>query len=281
MSRDPEDPEDLAEQPLAAWGSGRHPSDVARSGEVVLRPSGAWTPAVLALLRHLEDAGFPGSPRVVGDGYAADGRMAVSYVPGGSPHPGPWPDDQVGRIGALLRSLHDASASFVAPGGAAWKPWWLRQVPAGGDVVIGHGDAGPWNIVGRGGRPEALIDWEYAGPVDRISELAYAVWLNAQLHDDDIAELQGLPSGRARARQAHSIMDGYRLPAAGRGELIDRMIEVAVHDARAEAVMANVTPDSTEAVGPTGYPVLWAITWRARSASWMMRNRAVLIDPAA
>lgn len=201
------------EQPLSAWGSGGHPSDAARSGEMVLKSSGSWTPAVLAVLRHLERVGFPGSPRVVVDGYAADGRTTVSYVPGASPHPGPWADDQVGRVGELLRSLHDATASFVTPEGCAWKSTWLRQAPPGGEVVIGHGDAAPCNIVGRDGRPEALVDWEYAGPVDRITELAYAVWLNAQLHDDDVAELQGLPGARARARQAHSILDGYGLPS--------------------------------------------------------------------
>src|SRR4051794_28525696 len=53
----------------------------ALSGDVVLKPVGAWGPAVVALLRHLESAGFPGAPRVVGDGYVPDGRLAVTYVP--------------------------------------------------------------------------------------------------------------------------------------------------------------------------------------------------------
>ncbi|HSZ28425.1 MAG TPA: hypothetical protein VK784_01545, partial [Pseudonocardiaceae bacterium] len=56
----------------------------------------------------------------------------------------------------------------------------------------------------------------------------------------------------------------------------DRMIEFAVHSARSEAVKYGVTPDTATAVDPSGYPVLWAITWRARSASWMLRNRQVL-----
>src|SRR5699024_1497028 len=111
--------------------------------------------------------------------------------------------------------------------------------------------------------------------IGRRTELAYAVWLNAQLHDDDVAELQGLPDAATRARQAHTILDGYGLPARDRPGLIDRMIEVAVHAARAEAVLARVTPDSQDAVAADGYPVLWAIAWRARSASWMMRNRAL------
>ena len=269
------------EQSLSTWGSGSFPSGASRSGEVVLRESGPWTPAVLDLLRHLERVGFERAPRVVGDGYASDGRLAVSFVPGESPHPGPWANDHVASVGALLKSLHESTASFTPAAGAEWQDTWLHQIGNGGDMVFGHRDAAPWNIVGRDQRPEALVDWEFAGPIDRLTELAYAVWLNAQLHDDDVAELQGLPDARARARQVHAILDGYELPSNRRGDVVERMIEVAVHAARAEAVMANVHPDGTEAIDAHGYPVLWAITWRARSASWMMRHRILLTDPTS
>ena len=133
--------------------------------------------------------------------------------------------------------------------------------------------------IGRDGSPEAFVDWEFAGPVDRVTELAYTAWLNAQLHDDDVAELQCLPDARTRARHFHSILDGYGLSTRRRTEVVDRMIELAVHSARAEAVMAGVTPETADAVDPEGYPVLWAITWRARSASWMIRHRALLLAP--
>lgn len=269
------------EQPLSTWGSGNAPSGASRSGEVVLRESGPWASAVVDLLRHLEMVGFQGAPRVVGEGYASDGRLAVSFVPGESPHPGAWADDHVAGVGVLLKSLHEATASFTPAAGAAWQDTWLHQIGNGGDLVFGHGDPAPWNIVGPDRQPQALVDWAFAGPLDRLTELAYAVWLNAQLHDDDVAELQGLPGARARARQVHAILDGYELPSSRRSEVVERMIEVAVHAARAEAVMAHVHPDSTEAVDAEGYPVLWAITWRARSASWMMRHRALLDDPSA
>lgn len=132
-------------------------------------------------------------------------------------------------------------------------------------------------MLARDGEVSALIDWEFAGPVDPLTELAYATWLNAQLHDDDIAELQQLPGPAERARQAHDIIEGYGVPGSKKQEVVDRMIEVAVHAARAEAVSAGVTPQSNEAVDPTGYPVLWAITWRARSASWIIRHRSLLL----
>ncbi|HXQ61575.1 MAG TPA: hypothetical protein VN796_04525 [Acidimicrobiales bacterium] len=53
------------------------------------------------------------------------------------------------------------------------------------------------------------------------------------------------------------------------------MVEFAIHSARHEAVLGNVTPES-DAVDASGYPVLWGVTWRARSASWMLRHRSVL-----
>jgi hypothetical protein len=34
-----------------------------RSGDTVVRPGGSWTPAVHAVLRHLEAVGFDGAPR--------------------------------------------------------------------------------------------------------------------------------------------------------------------------------------------------------------------------
>ena len=151
------------EQTLSTWGSGTLRSDATRAGDIVLKSSGRWSSAVIALLQHLERVGFIGAPRVVEGGYASDGRMMLGYVPGESPHPGAWSDDQVGRVGELLRQLHNATSTFVAPPGADWQ----------------------------------------------------------------------------------------------------------------------TTPDSAEAVDESGYPALWAITWRARSASWMMRHRAMLLKPGS
>ena len=242
---------------------------------VVYRDPGPQSPAVLALLRHLERAGFNGAPRVVGGGFAADGREMVRYIEGSSPHPRAWPEEAVGGVGRLLAGLHAAAATFAPAPDAVWKPWFGRDL-SGSRPVLGHCDTGPWNIVAADGQPAALIDFEYAGPVDAIWDLAQAAWLNAQLHDDDIAERCDLPCAAARARQLRLILDGYGLPRSDRDDFIDKMITFAVHDARAEAVNAGVTPDVVSATTPTGYPYAWAITWRARSASWMLANRSLL-----
>lgn len=49
--------------------------------------------------------------------------------------------------------------------------------------------------------PVAMVDWEYAGPVDPLVELARVCWLFPQLHDDDLAEMYDLPSLTIRAKQ--------------------------------------------------------------------------------
>lgn len=231
---------------------------------VVYKSVGPWTPSIRALLQHLERVGFPGAPRVAGAGF--------TFVPGTSPHPHAWPDSTVAEVGVLLRALHDATADFAAPRGAVWKPSWLRDL-GGEDLVYGHGDTAPWNIVGPAA---ALIDWEFAGPVDRLWELAHTVWLNAHLVDDDVADLQGLPDVATRVRHARAIVDGYGLAAGQRAELVERLADVAAHSARHEAIDHAITPSSNAATAADGYPVLWAITWRVRSASWIARHRALL-----
>jgi signal transduction histidine kinase len=256
--------------------SGGWQTEVHRAGGIVYRSPGPQSPTVIALLRHLEAVGFEAAPRVIGDGFAPDGREILAYIEGRSPQPEPWSDDAVADIGRLLRRLHEATATFGTEG-RAWRPWFARSLP-GDEIVIGHGDLGPWNILARQGRPVAFIDWDNAGPVDATWELAQVAWLNVQLHDDDIAERVGLPGAAHRARQLRVLVDEYGLARDRRRALVDQMAELAVHEARQEAVDGGVTPDSSTAVAGNGYPILWAVAWRCRSASWILRHRTLLSD---
>ncbi|MFC4590132.1 aminoglycoside phosphotransferase family protein [Sphaerisporangium corydalis] len=253
-------------EPLTAAEGG--PSHVTRSGRTVRRPAGPWTGTVHALLRHLEDAGFTGAPRVVGDGLDADGNEVLTYIEGAVVHPEPSSEEIVGQAGALLRDLHTATAGFRPPPDALWQPWWTHR--EGGESVIGHCDAGPWHTVVRDGRPVGFIDWTLAGPVDRLDEVASTAWWHAQLHGDDVAERVGLPGAEVRARRLRAFLDGYGLPAADRDGLVARMIEFAIRDCAAEAARARITPDSADPAP------LWALAWRARAADWMIRHRPLL-----
>ncbi len=241
---------------------------VFRRGDTVHRETGPWAPAVHSLLRHLERVGYARAPRVVGSGFDAQGRETLTYIEGKVLHPKPWGEDAMAQIGLMLRELHRATASFSAPADAIWRPWFGRQL--GTHNAIGHCDAAPWNIVSADGNPVALIDWEVGGPVDFIFDLAQACWLNAMLYDDDVAELHHLPSPKVRARFLRAILDGYELPRSLRVGFVDKMIEFAVHDAAEQVIETNVTQGTKD---PTP---LWAITWRTRSAAWMLHHRSML-----
>ena len=101
------------ERRLPVPGSDGEESRASLRAGVVYRDPGPWSPAVLALLRHLERAGFTGAPQVAGGGFAADGREMVRYIEGSSPHPRAWPESAVGEVGALMAGLHAAAATFV------------------------------------------------------------------------------------------------------------------------------------------------------------------------
>lgn len=241
---------------------------VTLKGGVVYRRPGPWSQAVIALLRHLEAVGFVAAPTVIGTGFSTDGRETITYVPGAFVHPGPWPAVALPQIGALLASLHRATHSFVSPQMPQWQDWFGRRI--GTPSVIGHCDLGAWNIVARQGSPVAFIDWEVAGPVDPYVELAQVCWLNAHLFDDDLAEQEGFAAPNVRAGFVRSICDGYGLAATRRAGLVDLMIAFAIHAAAQEARDAAITANTLDPAP------LWAITWRARSAAWMLTHRSVL-----
>ena len=94
-------------EPVALTGGGR--SAVHRQGDVVIRDAGPWTPAVLALLRHLEEAVFAGAPRLVGTGLDIRGRETLTFIEGEFTQPGPWSLDGAAALGRLLRELHRAT----------------------------------------------------------------------------------------------------------------------------------------------------------------------------
>jgi Phosphotransferase enzyme family len=252
------------EMPLA--GGGR--TVVVRRGDTVLRETGPWTPTVHSLFRHLEQVGFEGVPRLVGIGFDEQGREILTYVEGEVINPAPWADHGIAGLGRLLRQLHDATASYRPPENAIWRPWFGRQV--GTPDIIGHCDAAPWNIISRQGQPVALIDWEVAGPVNRLTELAMAAWNNVQLYDDDVAAMNGLPDAATRIRQVRILAEAYGLAAADRHRLAYRMIEFVAQSAANEVIEQGITPHTNHA------PRLWEIAWQTRSLAWLIRNRPAL-----
>jgi len=238
---------------------------------VVYRPQAPWTASVHALLRHLESVGYRGSPRLVGPGIDSAGRQQLRYVGGELVHPYAWSDRGIIGVARLLRELHDATASFVPPPGAGWMPWYTHRPKA--DPVFGHGDVGPWNIVAHDGVPVAFIDWEFAGPVERLDEVAEAVRLNCQLHGEDVAALRPLPAPEARARQVALFADSYGLDGDQRTQLVPRMVECAVRGCANDCEEAVITPEFR---GP--HPMVWGMAWQIRGGRWILDHADLLAE---
>lgn len=239
-------------------------STVTRSGAVVFRQSAPWSGTTLALLRHLEAEGFEHAPRLVGKGFDDQGREMLTFVEGESPHPYPWNDDALPTLGLILKKLHRATATFVPPVDAIWRPWFGRSL--GRPSTIGHCDTGAWNIIARQGVPVALIDWEEAGPVDPLIELAQACWLNALLFDDDLAEKLGLGSVDDRGRQVGMLLDGYELARADRVGFVGLIRDFAVLNA-ANEIASNLALQENDPGS-----LLEAVIWRSRSAGWLVKH---------
>jgi len=264
---------DMAEAPTSESEplEGGWQTDVRRVGNTVLRTSGPQSPSVIRLLMHLEANGFDAAPRPIGGGFAAGGREQLSFEEGRSPQPLAWSNEAAWHIGVMLRRLHDVTSTFVTSEADLWRPWFARSLP--GDMpVIGHGDLAPWNVLAVNGMPSTFIDWDNAGPVDATWELAQVAWLNAQLVDDDVAELNGLPNAATRIEQCAAILDGYGLAKPQRSGFADKMIEFAVRSAKDEAMTYEVI-EATPSPAPDGFPLLWGVTWRTRAACWILDHR--------
>jgi aminoglycoside phosphotransferase (APT) family kinase protein len=171
--------------------AGRMTTGLIRRGDRVRRPTGSWSPAVHEYLRYLASVGFRGAPRVLetGDGWEEltyiDGEVAADpdWQPGrGNRLPSQARTDRaLGEAGRLLRALHEAAAGFEP----ALTSYRFHPYPPLPGEVISHGDLGPWNTVYRDGVPVAFIDWDGAGPVEPLADLADAAWAFVPLAPPD------------------------------------------------------------------------------------------------
>jgi hypothetical protein len=172
---------DVTQQEIPLHGG--NTSIVVRSGDTVRRNAGPWTPAVHALLRHLEYVGFTGAPRALG--IDERGREVLSYLEGEcgeyplAPH---WvTDEALVTVATMLRMFHDAQYGFRPPPGAVWRSF---GPPPPDTEVICHHDAAPHNVIWRPDGTLSLIDFDLASPGARIYDVAYAAWTWVPLFSD-------------------------------------------------------------------------------------------------
>ncbi len=222
-----------------------------RIGDTVRRPTGVWTPAVHALIRHVSAAGVASVPDLLG--FDAGGREVYRFVPGqtvGDADPTPAAFVQPGlvaQVGAWLRSLHDASATFPASG-REWRRGRLRRGPGS---VICHNDISPNNIVvDAAGSLAAVLDWDMAAPGNPRDDLAFAAWQFVLRH--------GLPPER-EIDGLLALVDGYGGPPADPVAVLDRVAPrlrgavrfmrrgAAAGDAGLQRLLTTGVPEATEA----------------------------------
>lgn len=214
------DPPQGARPELPLEGGTSNRGLVVRVGHTVRRPQSPTSSATHALLRHLEDVGFDGAPRYLGED--SRGREVLSYVPGDAakaPHP-PWAltDAALRSVAHLLRRFHEAVATFDP------TPYtWPTSVPAAfRSGLVSHNDPNLDNVVFRDGSAVALIDFDLASPGSGVWDLGLAARLWVPLRaPEDVPDAR---RGRTRAR-LRAIVDAYEPPPGDRR----RVVEAAAH----------------------------------------------------
>lgn len=238
-----------------------------RVGETVRRRAARWTPAVHALLQHLERTGFGAAPRPLG--FDDRGRAVLQFIPG-EVHEG-WPDpmprwmyeDETTLVVAarLLRRYHDACAGFVAPPDARW-----RIVAPGEHEVICHNDWSPSNALFRGRLPIVMLDWDGAGPGSRLSDVSLAAsnWVPLKPEQDG-ASKSGMPTLPQRAARLATFCDAYG--GVDPGAAFDLLIEQLPFHAD------NIQSEAD--AGDPGYAKLvsWNVPSRLREQARLLREQ--------
>lgn len=256
-----------AEEPL----TGGFVNKVIRVGSTVRRSSGPWTPAVHALLRHLEAVGFAESPRVLG--MDEQNREVLTFIEGtASLRWSGCPDfmlegDGIDQLGDLLRRYHQAARGFQPPDGAHWR---IQVAPHEAELVR-HGDFSPANTIWRDNKLVGLIDWDFAQPGKAISDLAYLAWYAVPLVDDDRARGCGFTDGVDRAGRLRALCSTYG------GHSPSQVVEEAVRIIDLERVqMAELAKRGVQPwVDFVTHGNLEAF---AAEAAWIRENARLLID---
>ena len=232
---------------------GNASKSVVRIGDTVRKPWLETSSAVQSYLGALRSSGVD-VPQPLGRDEG--GRSVVEYVEG---VPAldllPLVQDDLVRVGRLIRQIHDGSETVVVANPGDWK----MLLPAENPNLMCHNDLAPWNLI-MGDR-WVFIDWDGAGPSTRLWDLAYAAQSFGMLFD-------GQPVEEAASR-LRAVVDGYEADDTLRKALPAAM-------AKRTAAMFNLLKSSND----TGFQP-WAdmyVTghgehWRA-AAHYVSRNQA-------
>ncbi len=172
---------------------GNASESVVRIGDTVRKPWLENSAIVQKYLKALQVAGVD-VPKPLGKDHAE--RHVIEYVEGVSAMDQlPLRQDDLLRVGRLIRQMHDASEGFGLPDTTEWN----LLLPAENPNLMCHNDLAPWNLIM--GERWVFIDWDAAGPSTRLWDLAYAAQSFGMLFEG-----QPVPEAAARLR---AVIDGY------------------------------------------------------------------------
>ncbi len=161
---------------------------IVRIGGTVRRPLHGRSEFVHAVLRHLEQVRFEGTPRFLGSD--EQGREMLTFIEGEvvAWSPDELSDARVRSAVEFVRRFHDAMADSGL---------------TDGEEIVCHHDLGAHSTVFRGDTAVGLIDWnEHVAPGPRLFDLADTCWSFA-----DVAG--GKLSIAEQARRVALICDTY------------------------------------------------------------------------
>ncbi len=203
------------------WDAAEHaePADgpvsrtVMRRGNTVERPAPPNVEALHSYLLALRAQGFEGVPTPIGP--ARSGREQLTFIPGDiavAPiGEGSWAMklDALASIGRLLRRLHDAAEAVPIVKSGEWpKALADPHADSAEKTVLCHNDINIGNVIFRGGRAAALIDFDMSAPGRPVWDVAVAARYWAIL-----------PRPSAAAARLRVLADSYELSEEGRSQL--------------------------------------------------------------
>ena len=201
---------------------------VVRIDSTIRKPWTTSTPSVVAYLNAARAKGVD-APEPLGRDDL--GRQILEFVPGAlATETAPLSLDDLSRIGAMVRDIHDASASFVPSPEAVWE----SAISAPGSDLVCHNDLAPWNLI-LGDR-WAFTDWDASAPSTRLWDLAYSA--QAFTLSDPL-----LAPAEAGVRLA-AFVEGYNADDSIRQELPSAMHQrtIAMHELLHSSHLAGLEP---------------------------------------
>lgn len=166
---------------------------VAFKDNIVRRKLTDISPAIHQLLKYLEAKNLAGVPRLID---CDENYEYLTYIPG-KPIFRPWGDaiksDRfITSLGKWLKDYHRVIADFRLQGNAKFN-WGIASPEP--EMIVCHGDLGPWNCIQLDGEFQGIIDWDlahYGYAMDDVAECAFTFVPICPYSSESIAQISDI-----------------------------------------------------------------------------------------